>query len=166
MKRRRRVTHERLRELLRYNRKSGEFRWRKRMSSSIEAGDIAGGLDKKGYQVITINGRPYPAHQLAWLYIKGKWCSTVIDHRDGDPSNNCWRNLRRATISQNNANRPLQRNNTCGLKGVSSRRGIWCAGIRKNRQRYHLGYFETPQEAHAAYAKAARKLFGKFARTE
>jgi hypothetical protein len=33
-------------------------------------------------------------------------------------------------------------------------------------RKHFLGYFDTPQEAHAAYAKAARKLFGKFARTE
>jgi hypothetical protein len=160
------VTPTRLRALLHYDRDTGEFRWRKRVSPSIQPGDIAGGLDKKGYRMITIKGRQYPAHQLAWLCKRGHWCSLVIDHRDGNPSNNRWSNLRLATRSQNNANRPLQRNNACGLKGVSQERGRWRARIDKNGRRRHLGTFPTPKAAHAAYVKAARKLFGEFARTE
>jgi hypothetical protein len=164
VKNRRRVTRVRLRALLDYNSKTGEFRWRKRVGS-IKPGDIAGTL-VQGYRKIEINGRSYPAHQLAWLYKKGKWCSQMIDHRDLDPSNNRWTNLRQATRSQNNANRRVSPNNVCGLKGVSPHQGQWRTTIRKNGRRYHLGKFATPQAAHAAYAKAARKLFGKFARTE
>jgi len=52
------------------------------------------------------------------------------------------------------------------LKGVSLHRGKWYATIGLKGRKHFLGYFETPAEAHAAYAKAARKLFGKFARTE
>jgi hypothetical protein len=166
MKKRRRVTNARLRELLDYDRDTGEFRWRKRVSCSIQPGDIAGGLNKEGYLKITINGRKYPAHHLAWLYVKAKWCSLVIDHRDLDPSNNGWTNLRIASRSQNNANRRRHRNNACGLKGVSRHTSGWQATINKNGRRHHLGTFATPQEAHAAYVKAARKLFGEFARTE
>jgi hypothetical protein len=166
VKRRRRVTSARLRELLRYDRKTGEFRWLKCVSPSIQPGDIAGTLDSQGYRRIIIEGRIYRAHHLAWLYMKGKWCSVVIDHRDLDPSNNRWSNLRRATRSQNSANRSVPRNNACGLKGVSPDRRGWRATIRKNGRIHHLGVFETPQEAHAAYVKAARKLFGEFARTE
>ena len=132
----------------------------------MRPGDIAGTLDKKGYRAITIKGRKYPAHQLAWLYMTGEWCSLVIDHCDLDPSNNCWSNLRRATKSQNNANRSLQRNNSCGLKGASPDGRRWRATIFKNGRIRHLGIFPTPQEAHAAYVKAARELFGEFARTE
>jgi Demerecviridae HNH endonuclease len=98
--------------------------------------------------------------------MRGHWCAQVIDHRDLDPSNNRLTNLRRATKSQNNANRRVCRNNASGLKGVSPDRGRWRASIRKNGRRRHLGMFPTPQAAHAAYVKAARKLFGRFARTE
>ena len=135
------------------------------MALSVKPGDIAGTL-VHGYRRIKINGRSYPAHHLAWLYKKGKWCSQMIDHRDLDRSNNRWINLRRATRSQNNANTRANRNNACGLKGVSPNHGRWRAIIHKNGRTQHLGNFPTPQAAHAAYAKAARKLFGKFARTE
>jgi hypothetical protein len=162
---RRRVSRARLRALLDYDSKTGEFRWRKRVRPSIKPGDAAGTL-VHGYRRITIKGRSYAAHHLAWLYMKGNWCSQMIDHRDLDPSNNRWANLRRATRSQNNANTRTNRNNACGLKGVSSDGSRWRATIHKNGRRHHLGKFPTPQAAHAAYAKAARKLFGRFARTE
>jgi hypothetical protein len=165
VRRHRRVTRARLRALLEYNSKTGEFRWLKRVRPSIRPGDMAGTL-VHGYRKIKINGRSYPAHHLAWLYMKGSWCSQMIDHRDLDPSNNRWTNLRPATRSQNNANTRAPRNNSCGLKGVSPYGGRWRASIRKNGRKHHLGMFPTPQSAHAAYAKAARKLFGEFARTE
>jgi hypothetical protein len=160
------VTRARLRELLHYNPQTGEFRWRKRVKSSIQPGDIAGTLDNQGYRRIIIKGRIYRAHHLAWLYMRGKWCPLVIDHRDLEPSNNRWANLRRATRSQNGANRRRHRNNACGLKGVSRHQGKWCATICKLGRQHHLGIFSTPQAAHAAYLKAARKLFGEFARAE
>ena len=166
MKRHRRVTHAGLREVLDYDDQTGEFRWLKRISGSIHVNDIAGSLSGEGYRRISIAGRLYRAHQLAWFYVTGEWCKGVIDHRDGDPSNNRWNNLRSATLSQSNANRRPCRNTACGLKGVSQDRQRWRATIYKNGHRHHLGNFRTPQEAHAAYVKAARKLFGEFARTE
>jgi len=166
VRKRRRITRARLCALLDYDSKTGEFRWRNRVRRSIQPSDMAGSLDKSGYWIITINRRSYAAHHLAWLYMKGRWCSQMIDHRDLDRSNNRWTNLRRATSSQNNANKPLYRNNACGLKGVSPGNGRWRATIYKNGRKHHLGMFAAPQAAHAAYAKAARKLFGQFARTE
>jgi HNH endonuclease/AP2 domain len=166
VRRRPRITRARLRALLHYDRETGEFRWRKRMNARVRAGHIAGTLTRDGYRVIAINGRPYRAHRLAWLYVTGKWCSLVIDHRDGDPSNNRWNNLRRATRSQNSANRRVPRNNASGLKGVSRYQGRWRATIHKEGRRHYLGIFSTREAAHAAYEAAARKLFGEFARTK
>jgi HNH endonuclease len=167
VRRRPRITRARLRELLDYNDETGEFRWRKRVSKPVRVGDVAGALEINGYWKISIHGRQYRAHHLAWFYMTGKWRSGFIDHRDGNRSNNRWDNLRRATPSQNCANRRLPRNNRCGFKGVTrTKSGRWCASIHKQGRRYHLGIFSTPQEAHAAYVTAARKLFGEFARTE
>jgi hypothetical protein len=159
------LTRRRLRELLHYDPDSGEFHWRERTGYFIAAGRIAGGVNAhSGYRQIWVDGRIYPAHQLAWLYMAGRWCRPMIDHRDGDRANNRWNNLRRATRSENNANRGLQRNNRSGFKGVSLKSGKWRARIRQNGRLHSLGSFPTPQAAHAAYAAAARKLFGEFAR--
>lgn len=41
----------------------------------------------------------------------------------------------------------------------------WRARIIKERREIHLGNFATAEEAHDAYARNARSLFGEFART-
>ena len=156
------MTRARLRALLDYNKDTGEFRWRKRSDGSAD--DMPGQIRL----FIRIDDGLYPAHQLAWFYMTGRWGKPTIDHCDGDASNNRWNNLRQATRSQNGANRARPRHNTSGYKGVSLCRksGRWRADVGKDGKVIYLGTFATPQEAHAAYLKAARKLFGKFARAE
>jgi hypothetical protein len=169
VKRRPRLTRARLRELLDYNSTTGEFRWRNRDGNGARLGPSAGSVNSSGeYRSIKINGRMYREHQLAWFYMKGRWGRPMIDHRDGDGTNNRWNNLRRATMSQNAANRRRPRHNTSGYKGVyiCCKSGKWRACIGKDGETIQLGRFETAQEAHEAYLKAARKLFGKFARAE
>jgi hypothetical protein len=88
-----------------------------------------------------------------------------VDHRDGNGLNNTRANLRIATHSQNGANDGPSRHNTSGYKGVSRdrQRGNWAAEIRFERRRYHLGRFDTVEEAARAYDAAARRLHGEFA---
>lgn len=52
-----------------------------------------------------------------------------------------------------------------GFKGVMRNHDRWCAQIKKGSRRLYLGTFDTPELAHAAYCKAARELFGDYART-
>jgi HNH endonuclease/AP2 domain len=162
VKNRPRLTRARLRELLHYDKDTGEFRWRKRVGNELHLGDVAGSVQ------IRVHERTYRAHQLAWLYMTGHWGRPMIDHRDGNSTNNRWSNLRRATATQNNANTRRSRRNTSGYKGVGlcRRSGRWRAYIVKKGRMIHLGTFATPEAAHAAYVAAARKLFGKFARPE
>jgi hypothetical protein len=160
VKKRPRLTRARLRELLHYDRDTGEFRRWKRVGDEIQLGEKAGHLE------ICIDERWYQAHQLAWRYVTGRWCRPLIDHCDGNGTNNRWTNLRRATPSQNTANSRRARTNTSGYKGVTRHRRCWRAMICKNGRSIHLGTFATPETAHAAYVAAARKLFGKFARPE
>jgi hypothetical protein len=162
LRKRPRLTRARLRELLHYDRHTGEFRWWKRVGNDVRLGERA------GYLEIRIDKRAYQAHQLAWRYMTGRWCRPMIDHRDGDATNNRWTNLRRATPSQNTANSRRPRHNTSGYKGVSlyRRSGRWQAIICNKGRWTYLGTFTTPEAAHAAYAAAARELFGEFARPE
>jgi len=152
-----RLTAARLREVLRYNKRTGVFTWRISVGS-IMKGSIAGGTSRRTKKTrICIDGRIYIVARLAWLYVKGTWPVSQIDHKDRNPSNNKFENLREATASQNCANRTSK--NKHGLKGITFREGVkkpWRATIM-------LGNFSTKQEAHAAYMAAARKQYGQFA---
>lgn len=90
----------------------------------------------------------------------------LVDHADGDGLNNRLSNLRAASRSQNAMNSGAHRDNASGLKGVSWIRKSqkWTAWICANGRRVYLGVFDTSEAAHAAYADAAKKLHGDFAR--
>lgn len=89
-----------------------------------------------------------------------------IDHKDGNPANNRWDNLREATDSQNLANSKLAKNNTSGAKGVwlEKATGRWNSYITVRGKRIYLGTYDTVAEAGAAYEASARLHFGEFAR--
>ena len=72
--------------------------------------------------------------------------------------------LRIATIRENSRNRIIGINNTSGFKCVwwSKDKQKWTSIIRYDGISKHLGYFETPIEAHEAYCAAARKYHGEF----
>lgn len=155
-----------LRHLLHYNPETGKFTWLVSRGTAI-AGNEAGTTNEKGYIRISINKRWHQAHRLAWLYQTGEWPPKHIDHVNGDPSDNRWKNLRLASRSQNMSNMRRSKNNTSGYKGVSfkSHAGKWAAYIKYNKKTHHLGYYDCPKQAHEAYMAAAKELFGEFARS-
>jgi hypothetical protein len=167
------LTVERLKELLSYDPQTGVFVWLVSPANNTSAGAIAGSKGRSatprhrdGYVKITMFGRPYKAHRLAWLYMTGEWPSAMIDHKDGDGLNNKWSNLRLATQSQNNANSVLYRNNSSGRRGVywCNREKKWIAQITVDYRRKHLGYFDDIEVADAAYRDAAQTFYGEYAR--
>lgn len=88
-----------------------------------------------------------------------------VDHYDNNGLNCSRCNLRVATNPQNAANRSAQKNNKSGYKGVAlcNDRPKWQSKIKVNGKAIHLGYFDTPEKAYAAYCEAAVKYFGEFA---
>lgn len=90
----------------------------------------------------------------------------VIDHINGYPWDNRIENLRLASRAQNNANAVLSTRNTSGFKGVSRKSGKqkWVASLQVDGSDVHIGCFDTAEEAAKAYAEAAKKHFGEFAR--
>ena len=92
------LTAERLRERLHYDAGTGVFT-RRVGSGHARAGDMAGTVHRTGYVRISIDGRKYTAHHLAWLYVHGVWSSDQIEHINRKRSDNRLVNLkeRRAT---------------------------------------------------------------------
>ncbi len=123
-------------------------------------------LNEKGRITVGFMTKLIRAHILIWAWMTGEWPKDQIDHRDEDPSNNKWDNLREATKSQNMMNIAKIKSNTSGYKGVCFNKMAqkWMAYIKLDNKRYHLGLFATPEEACAAYQDAANKLHGDFAK--
>jgi hypothetical protein len=96
----------------------------------------------------------------------GEWPVDQIDHKNGTRSDNMFVNLRECNNSENNANRQRQTNSTSGFKGVcwNNRAKKWMAHIKVLQKQIHLGYFDAPEDAHAAYIEASALNFGEFAR--
>jgi hypothetical protein len=162
------LTIEQLKELLEYNHDTGVFTWIKLIgTSNRKVGGVAG-TKRDGYIRITIKGKIYSAHRLAYLYMTGKFPENDIDHINHIRHDNRWTNLRDATHSQNQANRVKHKNNTSGYKGVNwdKRYKKWRAKIQYMNKSIYIGYYTTPQEAAEAYKKKAIELFGEFSYTE
>lgn len=160
------LTQELLKEFLKYYPETGIFIWNVQKGQRIKAGDIAGTPQNRGSIVIKINGKQYLAHRLAWLYTHGEFPSRLIDHLDGDPSNNRLNNIRECTNSENLKNQSVSKRNTSGFKGVTFHKlsGKWQAGARLNGKRIHLGLYNTPEEASKVYNDFAKEHHGKFYR--
>lgn len=161
------LSAERVRSLLAYDPVTGVFRWKVRPAQHVALGSVAGHVDtQRGYRLIVIDGIKYRAHRLAVLWMTGAWPSQHVDHENGDHDDNRWAKIREATPSQNIANAKLYKNNKTGFKGVTVRAttGRFQAHIGIGGKRKHLGFFDTAEEAGAAYAAAANSLFGRFSR--
>lgn len=117
-------------------------------------------ISERGYVVADIDSKRVRLHRL----VLGPERGEVVDHIDGDKLNNVKANLRRCHQRDNARNAKISMDNTTGFKGVSRFRGRFRAYITVNRKQKHLGLFDDPGEAHAAYCKAADELHGAFAR--
>lgn len=160
-----RIKPEELKRVLEYNPVTGEFFWLI-SGSAMRVGDLAGSVYSNGYRYIQINNEDYRAGRLAWFYVTGEDPLDFIDHKDGIRDNNRFRNLRKATNSQNQANRGAPFNNTSGFKGVTwqASRMKWLVRITVNNHSKNLGRYVNLVDAVKAYRVAALAAWGEYAK--
>lgn len=153
------LTQARLKELLDYEPETGVFTW-KVARGGRGVGDVAGSTRKDGRTVMCLDTRLYLRHRCAWLYVYGLWPSDSTDHRSGNKVDDRVVNLRPCTHGENSQNLTARKGSKSGLLGVSwdKGKGRWHAQITKQYTRKHLGYFNTPEEAHQAYLTAKAQL--------
>lgn len=162
------IPAEMIGDLVDYDRETGKIFWKTRDLSwfplrrvglafnSTHAGKEAfTATDGRGYKSGRIFDRTYPAHRVAWAAVYGVW-PNVIDHINGDRTDNRMSNLRNVTKADNSRNRssfgkPL---------GVSydASRGLWRARAMMNYRDIHIGYFQTEAQAIAARTDASISL--------
>lgn len=152
-----------------YDPSDGTLRWNKSMANNkLKMGDIAG-CTQSGYIKVThsYEGKSHSlqAHVLVWFLVYGEMPNGVVDHIDGDGYNNRLGNLRLATYSQNRMNSKVRSDNGSKVTGVYWRADMskWRAEISYKGKKYHLGFFETKDEAAKARKDAEIEMFGEFA---
>jgi len=157
------LTQTRLKELLHYNPETGVFVWRVTRPGPATSSGSAGATNDKGYWHISVDGRVYKAHRLAWLYCYGQFPNGRLDHKDRNSLNNRIANLREATPNQNNVNSKTQRTSRTGLKGVGQRDSRrWVTRVQHNGNRFYIGTFNNVEEAYIARYISAKSLHGEF----
>jgi len=170
-------SQEYLRECFDYDPKTGILTWRTRPSHHFKQtvrnphkiwnaqfpGREAGKTSTDGHRIVGIENRYYKVARIVFKLMTGRE-PHHIDHRDRNPLNNRWNNLRAATQNQNCANTGVRSHNKIRLKGVYQLPGgTYRAKISINKKSIHLGCFPTAEEAHAAYLVAAQAQWGEFA---
>lgn len=159
------ISHSELTRLLDYDPNTGIFTWAVDKQYNARRGQVAGNKIKRGYWKVTVAGKSYSAHRLAWFYCYREWPTREMDHIDRDRTNNRLANLRLATRIENAGNMWRERQNTSGHKGVfwHKRGRKWMASIKYRGEAIYLGLFETVEDARNAYVNKAKELFGEFA---
>lgn len=159
------LTPDYLRSILRYDPETGIFTW----IQGHKKGKVAGWTDERQYVHVRVGpNKLCLAHRLAWFYVHGRWPPEVIDHINGDPSDNRLSNLRECTQAQNVVNSKIVHSVSSIRKGVmfDKKRGRYRAYIRQDGRHKHLGRFKTLEEAVSARKAAEDEIHGEFARRE
>lgn len=156
---------EELNQYFRYDPETGNIYWKINPPGKITylVGCRVGTLNTNGYLFFRFKRKHYLVHRVAWMLVNKEWPKNLIDHINGDKTDNRLTNLRAANCSQNKANAVKYKCNTSGFKGVQKDRNKWRAGIRHNGKFHSLGSYSCKKEAARAYNRAALLFFGEFA---
>lgn len=158
------LTQEYLKSILDYDLDTGVFTWKVNKSKRAKIGNVAG-WSYNGYREIEINNKKYKAHRLAWLYVYGEMPKNLIDHVDGNRSNNKISNLREATYQTNSENYKTPQTNKSGVKNVSWYKNLnkWVVSISVKQTGKTIGYFDDLELAELVAIEARNKYRGEFA---
>lgn len=121
---------------------------------------LSWGLNNFGYFTTKFQNKHWMLHEMViGKALKGM----VIHHINGNKLDNRRENLEKISRSLNNISGPLMANNKTGFRGVSfwASAKKWVATIYKDQQKFHLGYFDSPEKAAIAYNQKSKELFGE-----
>lgn len=159
------LTQAKVKRLFEY--RDGELYWKVNIGN-VKKGSLAGSIHMvsgHSHRRVGYKGKNHYISRIIFLMFHG-YLPENVSYIDGNSRNTRIENLREANNSQVQCFSRKSKNNTCGYKGVTPYKltGKYIAQISKNKKHYHLGLFDTAEEAHKAYCKAAKKLHGEFAR--
>ena len=127
-------------------------------------GQSVGSVNGNGYEVIWVEGKKMQVHRAVFLMHHG-YLPDSVDHIDGNKLNNRVENLRDATLSQNQHNSKLRKDNKSGIKGVHwyKQTQKWKVELKVNGKTKHIGCFKELGDAKNAIEEARKQYHGEFA---
>ena len=143
-----------LREFVEYLPDTGEFKYLYK-SSNQAIGHITRGTEHGGgYLVVSVKGKRYKAHRLAFYLVHGRW-PEQIDHINGIKDDNRLSNLREVDNQLNQWNTD-KRNPKSGYKNVywRAQRNKWQVKISTENGLLYVGSFSCKEEANLAAIEA------------
>jgi hypothetical protein len=146
------LTPSEISTLIAYNSATGEMTWKPRASkrwNTAHAGKPAFANLSDGYLTGRALGVNYKAHRVAWAIHHGEWPIGMIDHINGNPTDNHIENLRVVSPAGNAQNQRVRSNNTSGEQGITwfPRDSKWWVKLTKERRVIHIGYYENMRDA-------------------
>ena len=140
---------------------TGELVWRVNRQKAL-VGSEAGGFDAKGYKRVRVGTVFHKTHRVIWAWVTGEDPGAInIDHKDGNPANNRWTNLRLATDLQNSQNRRGKGYRYLYREGRTKN---WYVVFQHNKKIITGGYYATEPEAAAAAKKLKAQHLGAWNR--
>lgn len=165
------MTREYLLSLLRFDFEAGRVYWlnppknHPRLRGAEAGTPQAQTSRKKTYWVIRIDGKPYRRSRLMFLAAHGRFPTPCVDHANGNSLDDRLINLREASVVENARNHKTRARRIDLPMGVRliPGSGRYQARIGFCGKQLHLGSYETPELARAAYQNKRRELFHEFA---
>lgn len=165
------------------NNGDAELHPRKRTNTYSIHGDVTAVKTSKGQEFIIDTADLEAVQRYSWCYSKTGYLvantgkavvklhryllnpdpGVIVDHINGDPSDNRRCNLRLCSQKENSRNCGTTWNSKTGVVGVKKVKNRYVAQIMVDRKHITIGSFPTLELATAARAEAEKHYFGEFA---
>lgn len=136
-----------LRDKLEYNHETGLLKWKVFVGPGQK--EYAGlPTKKKPYGQVMFKRKSYGTHRIAWYLYYGKMPMGMVDHINGDPTDNRICNLREVTARQNQCNRSNHRKGKIAYANWSNKSKKYKSELSFKNKTIYLGLFNCAEDAH------------------
>lgn len=165
------VSYERFHELFEYFPDTGvviaKVGFPRRKKGSVVGYTHTSSMDGRKDLRLRVDGTPYLLHRVIWYMQTGSW-PDIIDHINGDATDNRWENLRNVSNEESQKNLARQARNKTGITGVRLLRGSYVACISDKNEQISLycgkDFFEaccrrkSAENAYGYHANHGRRM--------